>query len=296
MLPAAFAHPLDGGALYVEEPSSRGRASAAELAVGSTALAAVRDRFGADQLYARVDLLPGPDGPVLVELELTEPSLFLQHGARRGPALRRGDRGPRMTATTAGHASAPMAEERVRALRRMKLIAGGLLLARRGHLRAVPRGRRRQRRLGLRAGRRRGVDGRRAGRLVRGHRAVPAPAAAADPAHRDHPGEEGPDRRRRWPASSSSTSSPPRSSATGSPRREVPRRVGEWLADAGARAPAGRGAQQRDQRHGDRAARRRAAQLAGHVRRQAAARDRRRPAAGAGDRRGPRRRAAPGRR
>ena len=29
-------------------------------------------------LYARVDLLPGPDGtPVLLELELTEPSLFL---------------------------------------------------------------------------------------------------------------------------------------------------------------------------------------------------------------------------
>ncbi|WP_412542365.1 hypothetical protein R8Z50_07635 [Longispora sp. K20-0274] len=31
-------------------------------------------------LYARVDLIPGPDGaPVLVELELTEPSLFLGH-------------------------------------------------------------------------------------------------------------------------------------------------------------------------------------------------------------------------
>jgi hypothetical protein len=27
----------------------------------------------------RVDLLPGPDGPVLVELELAEPSLFLIH-------------------------------------------------------------------------------------------------------------------------------------------------------------------------------------------------------------------------
>ena len=29
-------------------------------------------------LYARVDLLPGPDGdPLVIELELTEPSLFL---------------------------------------------------------------------------------------------------------------------------------------------------------------------------------------------------------------------------
>ena len=33
-------------------------------------------------LYARVDLIPGPDGaPLLLELELTEPSLFLSHDA-----------------------------------------------------------------------------------------------------------------------------------------------------------------------------------------------------------------------
>ena len=51
-------------------------ASAAELAVAERVLAAVPG--GADLLYARVDLLPGPDGrPVLLELELTEPSLFL---------------------------------------------------------------------------------------------------------------------------------------------------------------------------------------------------------------------------
>jgi glutathione synthase/RimK-type ligase-like ATP-grasp enzyme len=31
-------------------------------------------------LYARVDLLPSADGPLLLELELTEPSLFLGHG------------------------------------------------------------------------------------------------------------------------------------------------------------------------------------------------------------------------
>jgi len=33
-----------------------------------------------DLLYARVDLVPGPDGPVLIELELAEPNLFLRHG------------------------------------------------------------------------------------------------------------------------------------------------------------------------------------------------------------------------
>ncbi|HEY6747650.1 MAG TPA: hypothetical protein VI357_18260 [Mycobacteriales bacterium] len=51
--------------------------TAAEQALAERALAAVPG--GADRLlYARVDLLPGPDGgPVVVELELAEPSLFL---------------------------------------------------------------------------------------------------------------------------------------------------------------------------------------------------------------------------
>jgi hypothetical protein len=33
-------------------------------------------RFG-KLLYARVDLLPTPQGPVIIEIELTEPSLYL---------------------------------------------------------------------------------------------------------------------------------------------------------------------------------------------------------------------------
>jgi glutathione synthase/RimK-type ligase-like ATP-grasp enzyme len=51
--------------------------STAEREVAERALAAVPG--GADRLlYARVDLLPGPDGaPLVVEVELTEPSLFL---------------------------------------------------------------------------------------------------------------------------------------------------------------------------------------------------------------------------
>jgi hypothetical protein len=53
--------------------------TAAELSTAARVLAAVPG--GADRLlYARVDLIPGPDGePMLVELELTEPSLFLLH-------------------------------------------------------------------------------------------------------------------------------------------------------------------------------------------------------------------------
>ena len=66
--------------LYVEEEITARVPSAAELAVGAATVDAVRTRFGADQLYTRVDLLPSPDGPVVVELELTEPSLFLQYG------------------------------------------------------------------------------------------------------------------------------------------------------------------------------------------------------------------------
>lgn len=79
LLPDGVTHPVDGWQLYVEEKIEPREAQPAELAVGAAALAAVRERFGADLLYARVDLLPGPDGPLLVELELTEPSLFLQH-------------------------------------------------------------------------------------------------------------------------------------------------------------------------------------------------------------------------
>jgi O-ureido-D-serine cyclo-ligase len=36
-------------------------------------------RFG-DLAYARVDIVRGPDGPLLLELELTEPSLFFAQG------------------------------------------------------------------------------------------------------------------------------------------------------------------------------------------------------------------------
>jgi glutathione synthase/RimK-type ligase-like ATP-grasp enzyme len=59
-------HPLELE-LGPREPSGE------ELAVAAQVIAAV----DAPLLYARVDLLPGPDGPLLLELELTEPYLFL---------------------------------------------------------------------------------------------------------------------------------------------------------------------------------------------------------------------------
>jgi hypothetical protein len=52
--------------------------SAAELTVAEQVLAAI-PASPTSLLYARVDLIPGPDGvPMLLELELTEPSLFLR--------------------------------------------------------------------------------------------------------------------------------------------------------------------------------------------------------------------------
>ncbi|MBW6433996.1 hypothetical protein KZ829_09630 [Actinoplanes hulinensis] len=61
---------------YVEEISPR-QPSPAELEVAERVLTVIPG--GPKRLlYARVDLIPGPDGaPMLVELELTEPSLFL---------------------------------------------------------------------------------------------------------------------------------------------------------------------------------------------------------------------------
>jgi hypothetical protein len=61
--------------LYRPEEITPREPSPAERALAERALAAVPV---GPLLYARVDLIPGPDGePVLVEVELTEPSLYL---------------------------------------------------------------------------------------------------------------------------------------------------------------------------------------------------------------------------
>ncbi|MCW3844331.1 hypothetical protein ONA70_30005 [Micromonospora yasonensis] len=63
--------------LYKEEQIDARTATPEQLDTAEKTLAVVPG--GTDRLlYARVDLIPGPDGaPVLVELELTEPSLFI---------------------------------------------------------------------------------------------------------------------------------------------------------------------------------------------------------------------------
>ena len=75
---ALLAGPDEGvDGLFREETITPRTATPAELAVAERALSAIPG--GVDRLlYARVDVIPADDGaPVLIELELTEPSLFL---------------------------------------------------------------------------------------------------------------------------------------------------------------------------------------------------------------------------
>ena len=68
-----------GTGLYVEEDIRPRDPSAAEREAAERVLDAMPWPRG-ELLYARVDLIPGPDGdPRLVELELAEPSLFLSY-------------------------------------------------------------------------------------------------------------------------------------------------------------------------------------------------------------------------
>jgi glutathione synthase/RimK-type ligase-like ATP-grasp enzyme len=70
--------------LFAPEAISAREPTAAELQVGAAAVAAVP---GGAPLYARVDLIEDPQGqPRVLELELTEPSLFFAYG--RGSAER----------------------------------------------------------------------------------------------------------------------------------------------------------------------------------------------------------------
>lgn len=72
--------------LYVVEDIGPRTASEAERELGDAVIGHVTARFGAAPLYARVDVVRGSIGaPVLMELELAEPSLFL-HTDPQAPA------------------------------------------------------------------------------------------------------------------------------------------------------------------------------------------------------------------
>lgn len=75
-------------ALFAPEEITPRASSLAERDVAAAALAAVPGD-PADLFYARVDLLAGDDGPCVLEVELTEPSLFFGHAP--GAAARLAD-------------------------------------------------------------------------------------------------------------------------------------------------------------------------------------------------------------
>ena len=74
-----------GAELYLEETITPREPAADELTVAQRVLAGL-PFDPASLLYARVDLLPTDEGPVVLEVELTEPSLFL--GSAAGAADR----------------------------------------------------------------------------------------------------------------------------------------------------------------------------------------------------------------
>jgi glutathione synthase/RimK-type ligase-like ATP-grasp enzyme len=70
--------PTEG--FFAPETIAAREAGEAERALGERVLESVARRFGT-LLYARVDVAPGDGGePVVLEVELTEPSLFFGHG------------------------------------------------------------------------------------------------------------------------------------------------------------------------------------------------------------------------
>jgi hypothetical protein len=79
--PRAAGELAPAAAMLSEDLVIPGVAEPAELALADRVLSEVSERFGAP-LYARVDLLSGPEGrPVLLELEVIEPALYLTDSA-----------------------------------------------------------------------------------------------------------------------------------------------------------------------------------------------------------------------
>lgn len=70
---------MDNGLFAAEDIAAR-TPTDAEMAVGRRVMEFLRRKFGAAPLYGRVDVIPDAAGaPQVMELELVEPSMFLQH-------------------------------------------------------------------------------------------------------------------------------------------------------------------------------------------------------------------------
>lgn len=84
LLSGPYKEGSDEGVLYRDDKMSPAEPSDAELALARRVVGELPGILDLDAplLYARVDLIPDDDGePVLLELELAEPSLFFEHSA-----------------------------------------------------------------------------------------------------------------------------------------------------------------------------------------------------------------------
>ncbi len=79
LLAPGSSHPPDAEELFLTETITARQPSAAERALAERVHAELARACPDRLLYARIDLLPSPDGPRLLEAELIEPSLFLGH-------------------------------------------------------------------------------------------------------------------------------------------------------------------------------------------------------------------------
>lgn len=77
--PPAEGVPVPAAAIMFEDDLvTPGTATDAQVALGRQVLETLTTRFGASPLYARVDVVDGPDGtPVVMEVEAIEPLLYL---------------------------------------------------------------------------------------------------------------------------------------------------------------------------------------------------------------------------
>ncbi|HRV59784.1 MAG: hypothetical protein KDB54_05380 [Solirubrobacterales bacterium] len=68
--------------MFEEDLMSLAEATEAEVELGAKTVAWLARRFGSVPLYARIDMVSSPEGePVLMEVEATEPSLYLELAA-----------------------------------------------------------------------------------------------------------------------------------------------------------------------------------------------------------------------
>jgi len=87
MLAEGAQYDADHPELYLAESITDRIPSDQERAVAEQFVEHLTKSNGGPLLYSRIDLLPSASGPVLVEAELTEPSLFLNHHPEAGAHL-----------------------------------------------------------------------------------------------------------------------------------------------------------------------------------------------------------------